>query len=507
MAERLNLTYAMKDGKLIHISEAERGLKCGCICPACRELVIARKGTKKMHHFAHRSSENCQYGYETSLHLAAKEILSQAKKIVIPSIDIIFYGSFKDMIRFSDATEITIERVELEHKFRNVIPDVVVYTDGKPLFIEIYVTHPVDEEKLNKLKELGISTIEIDLSGVDHSITTEELSDILLKNNPLKYWKYNAISDRYLQKFYEVADKRYIDWKHGFPYVNDCPVRSGNETGDRRADEMDDCPMCKYCIAKFQDYILCTGRQDISSVDDLDRADIKHGKEFKVIEPVIKSQPQGNSLNGIIPLEKPAQIKNTPHGFLPDNCIPADKPVQITREKDIDSVVDKEFYSSEPWISLFRQMDDKRRVIRPLDEQATVNGPALNATVSVVKNILAKADMIILPPVYLHCDEKNVMLKDAQKISVRHMELDYHAGRNSFDAVIHNDGKPVAVKFFLSDHMDEEHIEIARALHMAVLEINLRQADRYVTIKKFAYDLLNSSKHKHWLCHPDADKY
>ena len=33
-----------------------------------------------MHNFAYYSGENCAYGYESSLHLAAKDIITKAKK-------------------------------------------------------------------------------------------------------------------------------------------------------------------------------------------------------------------------------------------------------------------------------------------------------------------------------------------------------------------------------------------------------------------------------------------
>ncbi len=38
---------------------------------------------------------NCEYGYESSLHLAAKDILSKAKKIVIPPVYVKFPDSYK----------------------------------------------------------------------------------------------------------------------------------------------------------------------------------------------------------------------------------------------------------------------------------------------------------------------------------------------------------------------------------------------------------------------------
>lgn len=75
-------------------------------------------------------------------------------------------------------------------------------------FVEIFVTHCIDDVKLEKLKKANISTIEIDLSKKNETITTEELTELLLSNSNEKKWKYNVIAQSYLQKFYKVSDKR-----------------------------------------------------------------------------------------------------------------------------------------------------------------------------------------------------------------------------------------------------------------------------------------------------------
>ena len=55
---QLNLTYALKDGIITSISNVESGLKCGCVCPACDMPLVAKKGEKMMHHFAHHAGHN-----------------------------------------------------------------------------------------------------------------------------------------------------------------------------------------------------------------------------------------------------------------------------------------------------------------------------------------------------------------------------------------------------------------------------------------------------------------
>lgn len=90
-----------------------------------------QKGTKVMHHFAHHSGSTCEYGYETSLHLMAKDILSQTKKITIPAVYVEFPDSDRSPQLYRAAQEVTIDRVVLEQRYDNFIPDVALHIGGK----------------------------------------------------------------------------------------------------------------------------------------------------------------------------------------------------------------------------------------------------------------------------------------------------------------------------------------------------------------------------------------
>ena len=267
-AKQLQLIYALKNGKAIHISEVESGLKCGCVCPACGEPLVAKKGNKNLHHFAHKSGQNCEHGYETSLHLAAKEILSETKKIVIPEVFLTFPNSYKKREKISDPKEISIDEVKLEQRYDDIIPDVVVISGGKELFVEIFVTHKIDDIKLEKLKEKKISTIEVDLSKQKKTITKEELSQILLGDNDLKTWKYNDFAQRQLIRLYEISDKRNYN---EYGVVNNCPIRS-LKWKETPCLNISSCVYCKYCIYLNERTrsILCSGRLRISSLQDFD---------------------------------------------------------------------------------------------------------------------------------------------------------------------------------------------------------------------------------------------
>ncbi|HVU13267.1 MAG TPA: competence protein CoiA family protein, partial [Phototrophicaceae bacterium] len=84
----LKLPFGLRDGQLFHVSEVESGLACNCFCPACGQPLVARKGAKVTHHFAHYKAETCEHAVETALHLAAKDILFKEKQIRIPAVEV-----------------------------------------------------------------------------------------------------------------------------------------------------------------------------------------------------------------------------------------------------------------------------------------------------------------------------------------------------------------------------------------------------------------------------------
>ena len=143
-------------------------------CPACKEIVIAKKGQKKVHHFAHKSGSNCQYGYQTSVHLMAKEIIEKTHRIIIPG-----------------RGKVDVDEVIVETKLGSIIPDILVICDGKKYIIEVLVTHQVDDEKKEKIKVLDISAIEVNLSDYKQMVDEKALENELYRPERSEF-VYNA---------------------------------------------------------------------------------------------------------------------------------------------------------------------------------------------------------------------------------------------------------------------------------------------------------------------------
>jgi competence protein CoiA len=68
---------ALREDVRVYAHEAEKGP--AFLCPSCRAEVILRKGTVRVHHFAHKPPVVCGWGQgETEAHLAAKQAVFEA---------------------------------------------------------------------------------------------------------------------------------------------------------------------------------------------------------------------------------------------------------------------------------------------------------------------------------------------------------------------------------------------------------------------------------------------
>lgn len=199
MSYSFKLPYGLRlengEEKLLHISEiqpSESGLKCRCVCPKCGARLQAKlPKTKKdfTPRFAHHHAETCDYATETAIHLKAKEIIEKEKRLIIPSVE----ASYKNLSKeLSPSKEIHFDRVILERKVDDIIPDIMVYKNNRPLMIEIKITHGIDKIKYKKIKKIGISTLEIELTNMKNNFDPESLRKALINITDNKHWIYNT---------------------------------------------------------------------------------------------------------------------------------------------------------------------------------------------------------------------------------------------------------------------------------------------------------------------------
>lgn len=267
------------DGRLVHVSDVQNGAKCGCLCPACKSPLIARQGKHRVWHFAHALDVNCESAGETALHLAAKQALKDLKgKILIPEEIIRKVGwpapnelangpiaKLNELMMHSFPGHVASEsnvRIEpqdwVNQGFR---PDAVLELNGVQLFIEICVTHEVDQPKRESMRRMGIGAIEIDLSDADRHVSPDELTRLIKLQAPRKWlvtgrtetrkkWE-NVFTNRLRAEASRLNAMVSRDLTHHFR-VNACPRR--NEPGFESV-YVGQCLDCEHCGGKISDFV------------------------------------------------------------------------------------------------------------------------------------------------------------------------------------------------------------------------------------------------------------
>ena len=177
------LTYALdSNGALVHVDAVANGAKCNCHCPHCKSPLVAKNGVidgVRQHHFAHANGHECEGGYESSIHLLAKEVLMEARCINIP----------QTYRRDFPSGHVVLRRVVAEKydERLGIKPDVEgIMTNGERLLIEFNFTHKVDANKRKIIVENHLKCLEIDLKY--QAVDKAELKDFLVNSTERRKW-------------------------------------------------------------------------------------------------------------------------------------------------------------------------------------------------------------------------------------------------------------------------------------------------------------------------------
>lgn len=206
----VQLQFGLRESRIVAVGELspdERGLKCGCVCPICGGVLVARLGQKKQAHFAHHKATDCDIAsaQQTALHLLAKELIAEAKGMYFPAATVRCGEVFSS--EYSEAWEITqrlpkaleyrpagfypCSDVILEKRISDIIPDIILVQGEQRVLVEIAVTHFIDEEKQEKIEKLGLPVLEVDLSDLKaEELNREKLRERLLNTSESKRWAF-----------------------------------------------------------------------------------------------------------------------------------------------------------------------------------------------------------------------------------------------------------------------------------------------------------------------------
>lgn len=164
----LHLRYALQKGterNLLCVDVVPNGLNCNCVCPVCKQDVIARnKGKKREHHFAHRIGADCPGARMTALHMLAQQILARDKKLMLPGYKMPIESKPAKLAKFDEVILEVLQQDDISTRR----PDCVCRMNGKKntLWVEIYCCHKVGEERKKDIRRRKEYCIEIDFSDL-----------------------------------------------------------------------------------------------------------------------------------------------------------------------------------------------------------------------------------------------------------------------------------------------------------------------------------------------------
>tara|TARA_R110001583_G_scaffold65264_1_gene188662 strand:+ start:17718 stop:19226 length:1509 start_codon:yes stop_codon:yes gene_type:complete len=209
--------------RLIHISNADNGKSCNCICPDCFTPLVARQGKKVAWHFAHSVPVECTG--ESVLHKVAKQIIIDAvgldNSFLIPEsaktlcqYDMIGHPQYEswDIPEYLSTITAAKEEVTLP---TNQIADLLIEikNSSRALAIEIYVTHKKSEDDIDKYTFLEQDCLEIDLADVDWLASEDTIKQAVLFTSK-RYWLFHGIQverKKKLQNLITITNKQYIE--------------------------------------------------------------------------------------------------------------------------------------------------------------------------------------------------------------------------------------------------------------------------------------------------------
>jgi hypothetical protein len=183
------MTFALSSsGRMNHINDVPNGARCGCICPQCERALIAKNGgQERAHHFAHKGGAECESGAETALHLAAKQVVADHKRLVLPFSS---ENSDGQRVRYVEFNTVYLEHVmQLPSTQQRIIADCFGEGGDGPFLVEIAVHHKVESEKAAVIDNLGLPAIEICLSDlIGKTFGWDELRNAVLFETFRRHW-------------------------------------------------------------------------------------------------------------------------------------------------------------------------------------------------------------------------------------------------------------------------------------------------------------------------------
>ena len=173
------IPFGERDGTLFRAHEVENGLRCGCVCPGCKQpLNAANNGEKVIPHFRHAKSNDCFNGFREGVRRAAVALIAQHKQLMLPAlIETVRVATqcgrlLEEKVELQPVV-ITAESVERFVDLGGLRGHAVLHQSDRQLIVRIKLSARMEHERYRQLEALEHSSMEIDL----HHLALEQIND------------------------------------------------------------------------------------------------------------------------------------------------------------------------------------------------------------------------------------------------------------------------------------------------------------------------------------------
>lgn len=313
--KQLTTALDAKTKKIIRIEDVKQGEPCDAICPACGAKLIAKKGDKVMHHFAHVAGADCENGYETSLIYQLKSLIEEYGI----KVDAKYFDKLNDRNRLKVRNEQVVfpKVMNVESLYKDV-PFLRCSFDGgvRDLLIAVEVNSIYGQKDFFNIKGHEVLSMLV----IDIHKYIEPVSNMTLKR---------ILQDPSSENRRWIFDRDYEDRQNKIEKMCDVIQSQTTKCPLRQFDSVQTSTICKRCPYNFKqkkyknlNCILCLGRiriNDYNILKDIrnvkfgigDNSNIVHSIEIKtkngyktsILHPLSKDSTLA-SLNGLMSIEK-----------------------------------------------------------------------------------------------------------------------------------------------------------------------------------------------------------
>lgn len=210
--------------------------------------MLAKKGEVLSPHFAHAAGADCIGGAETALHLAAKQVLLDARRIRLPALTVEasrndpVCGLYSASRTYHEPKDWHFDAVEAEATVGSLRPDIAGMVNGARCAVEIHVTHAVDAIKQEKLRRAELPCIEVHLADLVGQVwSLEQLGQQVVERLDNKSWAFHPFQSHWeaalLEGFAAWRTQRLAQMAQGTssPRPRQQPLPLAQSKGDRIA--------------------------------------------------------------------------------------------------------------------------------------------------------------------------------------------------------------------------------------------------------------------------------